>query len=375
MRLKDQKMSKLRVVIIGGGIGGAATAVALKKQGIHAEVYEQAPVLAEVGAGIGLRPPTIQLFKEWGIYEQIEKKSCQSDYMEILTGNGEVKIKESWPVLTDNPEESWARLIHRADLLDTFLAQIPSDSIHLNHRCKSIIQHENYAEVHFENGHSIEADLVIAADGIRSLIRSKLISADKPVYSGFHAYRTIVSEEDTFGMAFDDNILRIYVDGQVQVYLLPLQDRKQVSFDVTAPSLDDAGRPEVAKQEILNHLKNFDPKIQLIVENLNIEDFTCRTLYDIEPLEHWSSGCVTLVGDAAHAMLHNVGQGANQAIQDGGTLAVALGESDTVAEALQKYVTQRKPITTKYQELSRTFPSAEAETAFPEKRHFEKVLN
>ncbi|MFC2948119.1 FAD-dependent monooxygenase [Virgibacillus sediminis] len=375
MRIVDKKISELKVAIIGGGIGGAAAAVALRNEGIHAEVYEQAPVLAEVGAGIGLRSPTVQYFKDWGIYEQVAKKSCQSDYMEILAGNGEVKIKENWPALTDNPKERWARLIHRADLLDTFLSQIPSDSIHLNHRCKSISHHENYVEVHFENGHSIEADLVIGADGIRSLIRSKLISEDKPVYSGFHAYRTIVNKENAFNMASDANILQIYVDGQVQVYLMPLQDRKQVSVDVTAPSSDESWRPKVAKEEILNHLKCFDPKIQRIVENLNIEDFTCRPLYDIKPLERWSFGCVTLLGDAAHAMLHNVGQGANQAIQDGGALAVALRESNTVTEALQKYETRRKPITTKYQQLSRIFPSEEAETAFPEKEHFEKILN
>ena len=374
MSLKN-RLSELRVAIIGGGIGGAAAAVALKNQGIRAEIYEQASVLAEVGAGIGMRPPTVQLFKDWGIYEQIEKRSWQSDTMEILSGKGEVKVKESWPVLTENPEEKWARLIHRADLLNTFLEQLPADSIHLNHRYKSIIQHENYAEVHFENGHTIEADVVIAADGIRSRIRSQLISAEQPVYSGYHAYRTVISEEEAYGMSADDNTLRIYVDGQVQVYLLPLQERKQVSFDVTAPSTDDAWRPEVTKQEILHHLQNFDPNIQRIVENLHIEDFTNRALYDIEPLERWSAGCVTLVGDAAHAMLHNVGQGANQAIQDAGALAVALGESDSVAEALQTYETRRKPIATKYQELSRVFPSQETETAFPEKEHFEKIGN
>ncbi len=104
-----------------------------------------------------------------------------------------------------------------------------------------------------------------------------------------------------------------------------------------------------------------------------IEDFTCRSLYDIEPLVSWSSGCVTLVGDAAHAMLHNQGQGANQAIQDGGALALALAETNTIAEALQLYETRRKPIATTYQELSRMFPSKEAETAFPEKEHFEKI--
>ncbi len=196
MCIKDKEKSELRVAIIGGGIGGAATAVALKNQGIRAEVYEQASVLAEVGAEIGMRPPTVQLFKDWGIYDEVKKKSSQSDYMEILGGNGELIMKENWPVLTDNPEERWARLIHRADLLDTFLAHLPSDSIHLKHRCKSIIPYDDYTEVQFENGHSIEADLVIAADGIHSRIRTELFSSDEPVYSGFHAYRTIVDTED-----------------------------------------------------------------------------------------------------------------------------------------------------------------------------------
>ncbi len=216
MQLRDKQRSDLRIAIIGGGIGGAASALALKKQGIRAEIYEQAPLLAEVGAGIGLRPPTVQLFKDWGIYEQIEQKSDQSNYMEILGRNGEVKIKENWPVLTGNPEESWARLIHRADLLDTLLSQLPADSIHLNYRCQSIKQHENHAEIHFENGHSFEADLIIAADGIRSLTRSELINDVEPVYSGFHAYRTIISEDAALGMASEENNLRKYGDGRGQ---------------------------------------------------------------------------------------------------------------------------------------------------------------
>lgn len=367
-----QSKAELRIAIIGGGIGGAAAAVALRNAGFCPEVYEQAPVLSELGAGIGMRPPTVQYFRDWGIYDQIEKVSCQSEYMEILSGYGDLLIKEKWPVLTNNAEERWARLIHRADLLETLLANLPAGSIHLNHRCASIVQHDHVAEVTFENGRSIEADLVIAADGIRSLVRSKLFSSVEPIYSGFHAYRTIVSKEGSFGMASDENILRIYVDGEVQVYMLPLQNRNQVSFDVTAPSPDSAWRPKITKQDILDQLKNFDPNIRKIVENLSIEDFTCRTLHDIEPLERWSTNCVTLVGDAAHAMLHNQGQGANMAIQDGGALAIALSESETVQEALQKYESGRKPVTTLYQQLSRLFPSQESETAFPEKEHFEK---
>ncbi|MED1605074.1 NAD(P)/FAD-dependent oxidoreductase [Cytobacillus kochii] len=363
-------ISTIKVAIIGGGIGGAAAAIALHKQGIEVDVYEQAPIQREVGAGIGLRPPTIRYFKDWGIYDQIAKKSSESLYMEIIAGNGPVLIKEKWPVLTDNPEEQWARLIHRADLLDIFIAQLPKEKVHLSHRCHSIVENENYVEVLFENGHKIQADLVIAADGIRSIVRSKIFGDIQPVYSGFHAYRTIVDEDATIGMVSEENILRIYVDGQIQVYLLPLQHRKQVSVDITAPSSDASWRPKVTKDEILSHITNYHPNIQKLIESIPLDAFTCRPLYDIDTLDGWSSKRVTLVGDSAHAMLHNQGQGANMAIQDGGALAVALAESTTIEEALSKYEAHRKPITKTYQELSRLFPSQEAKTAFPEKEYF-----
>ncbi|SDH60582.1 salicylate hydroxylase [Alteribacillus persepolensis] len=370
MRLKEKKISKLKVVIIGGGIGGAATAVALKNQGIHADLYEQAPVIKEVGAGIGMRPPTVKFFKDWGIYNEIERKSEKSSFMQILTSTGEVLINEEWPLLTNNPEDRWARLIHRADLIDIFFNQLPSESIHLNHKCDSIIDYGDHAEIHFDNGNSVVADLVIAADGIRSTVRSKLFSNVEPVYSHTHAYRAVVEEKETFNLA-PDNTFKVFVDGETgnHVYFMPLHHRKQVSFDVTVSSADASWRPEVEKKDILQCLENFDSKIQKIAEK--IDNYTCRSIYDIDPLERWHSDCITLLGDAAHAMLHHQGQGANSAIQDGGVLAESIRDAATIPEALQIYQARRKPITDKYQELSRRPPKVEAKTAFPEKSVFE----
>ncbi|WP_227937613.1 FAD-dependent oxidoreductase [Alkalihalobacillus deserti] len=122
-----------------------------------------------------MRPPSVHFFKKWGIYEEIESKSSKSDFMQVVACNGDILVSERWPLLTDNPDGKWARLIHRADLIETFLKQLPSDSIHLSHRLESITNHGNHAEIHFENGHSIEADLVIGADGILPLfVRSYL---------------------------------------------------------------------------------------------------------------------------------------------------------------------------------------------------------
>lgn len=362
--------SQVRVAVIGGGIGGASAAIALRKEGFDVQVYEQAPELKEVGAGIGLRPPSVQCFKDWGIFEAIEAVSTQSSHMEILASNGTLLIKEQWPLLTANEDEKWARLIHRADLLDTLIAQLPKESVHLNHQCIDIVDHGNYAEVEFANGTKIEADLVIAADGIRSPIRKKLMEDVDAVYSGFYAYRALVKQDQTNGMASEENMLRIYVDGDAQVYLLPLETRGEVSVDITVPVEEFSWRPDVTKDDLLESVKNYDPKIKKIIEDLDFASITCRPLCDIEALNKWTTKSVALIGDAAHAMLHNQGQGANMAIQDGGALALALRESETVEEALVKYSEKRIPLGHLYQKLSRIFPSQQAETAFPEKAHF-----
>lgn len=372
MSLKGKNKSELKVAIIGGGFGGAAAAVALHSAGIQADLYEQAPVVGEVGAGIGMRPPTVQCFKEWGIYDAIVNKSTVSYYMQILKGNGEVLINEQWPLLTDNKDERWSRLIHRADFIETFMDHIPAENVHLGHKCETVIEHDDYVEVHFENGKKVKVDLVVGADGIRSIIRKQFISDCEPVPAKAHAYRTVVDNLDAYDFANDD-IFRVYVEGDVMVYLLPLEHRNQLSFDVTVKSEDISWRPAVTNEEILNLLKDFDPKIQEIAETLKIEDYTCRSLFDIEPLENWRTNRIILLGDSAHAMLHHQGSGANMAIQDAQVLAGALRDSDTIPEALQQFQSVRKPITDVYQRLSRQEPTPQSETAFPEKETFEKA--
>lgn len=363
----------LRVAIIGGGYGGAAAAVALHNIGIKADLYEQAPEIGEVGAGIGLRPPSIHCFKEWGIYDAVKKVSTESQYMAVLKGNGEVIVKERWPLLTDNKDERWSRLIHRADFIEVFMDHIPAENVHLGHKCEKVIEHDDYVEVHFENGKKIEVDLVIGADGIRSNIRKQFISDAEPVPAKAHAYRAVVDNWDQFGFE-NDNIFRVYVEGDAMIYLLPLEHRNQVSFDVTVKSEDTSWVPEVTNEQILDIVRNFEPRLQKIAETLTIEDYTCRSLFDIEPLDNWSTNRITLLGDAAHAMLHHQGSGANMAIQDAKALADALRNADTIPEALKKYQEERMPITREYQRLSRQEPTHESTTAFPEKEKFDKEV-
>ena len=365
---------QLRIAIIGGGIAGASVAVALKAKGIRADIYEQAPALGEVGAGIGVRTPSAVAIKKWGLWNELEAVSAESPRMQIVGGEDNVFIEETWPVLVDDDQVSInTRLIHRADLLNLLTTAVPEDQIHLSHRLVDIVDHGTHSTLTFENGTILDADVVIAADGIHSPIRRKLINDQEAVYSGYIAHRVLVDFDATLGKAFEDNTLRIYVDGDNSYYMLPLlKNRRKVSIDITIPG-EFAWRPQLTKEDLLTGIQGFAPTLQKIIENTPFEQIVSRPLCDLEPFDTWSTQTVTLIGDAAHAMLHNQGQGANMAMQDADVLAdelakVVVGEA-TPTQALQNYEEQRKPITKLYQELSRLFPTDQAKTAFPEKAH------
>lgn len=364
---------ELRVAIIGAGIAGSAVAAALVSKGIRADVYEQADVLGEVGAGVGITIPSINALTKWGLKDSFESVTEVSTKMQIIAGDDHLLIEEDWPILTEETVKPYARFTHRADLLDTLVAPIPQNQIHLSHRLIDIQENGSTVEMTFENGKVIESDVVIAADGIYSPVRGKLIGQHEPVYSGYLAHRILIPFEEALGMASEENHLRIYVDGDNSFYLLPLtKNRNQVSVDITVPG-EFALRPQLTKEQIMESIKNFGPTLQKIVDNLPMEKIVSRPLSDLDPFDTWSTNTVTLIGDAAHAMLHNRGQGANMALQDADVLADVLAEvvagNLTVAEALKDYEEKRKPVTKFYQDLSRLFPTDQAKTAFPEKAH------
>ncbi|WP_007023218.1 FAD-dependent oxidoreductase [Saccharomonospora iraqiensis] len=366
--MQKTQLENLTIAVVGGGYGGAVAAVALRQLGADVHVYEQAPAIRQVGAGIGLRPPTIELFRRLGIFDAIAAVSSPSDYFEICTATGEVLHREPWPKMHDYAEVNHTRFIHRGDFIEALLRLLPDEVVHLDHRLTDIEDRGGSATLTFAGGKTVTADLVIGADGIRSAVRNQLFSDREPVFSGEHAHRTVISVDDTYGMAVDDN-LRLYMnDKGTMVYFLPLRHRHQVSFDITALSRDASWAPEVTREGLVALLEDFDERLVNITRNLDLNAVTSRAVFDIDPVDTWHSDRVALLGDAAHAMLHHQGQGANQAIQDAGGLADALVEADSVAEALALYQARRKPDTDELQRISRKSWDADAvDTAFPEK--------
>jgi salicylate hydroxylase len=369
--MKAEELKNLTIAIIGGGYAGATAALALHQIGAQVKVYEQAKQIHEVGAGIGLRPAVIKLFRKLGIYEDIAAVTTGSPAHDIFDAQGNLIHSEQWPHLNDDGEDNSTRFIHRGDFIDVLTGLLPEGVLELDHKAAEIIDNGDSATVKFTNGQEITADIVVGADGIRSRVR-RLFSDNEPVPARAHAYRVVIDGKDAEGLLTDDNF-RMYIDKETNgmIYFLPLRHRGengQVSFDITVPSDDISWNPQVTKEQMLHAVRNFDERLVRIVEKLDMDQVNARSAHDIDPVDVWNSKSVVLIGDAAHAMLHHQGQGANSAVLDGGILADKLVESGTVGEALDAYTAERKEPTQALQRISRASWDPNAiTTAFPEK--------
>lgn len=366
MDINDIK--NLKIAIVGGGYGGASVAKALQCVGAeNVHVYEQASALAQVGAGIGLRPPSVELFRRWGTFDAIAAVSSPSEFLEIITGDGTMVLaQEEWPFMHAYEQVNHNRIIHRGDFIDALLGALPEGMVHTGCKLSSIEDHGDTSTLTFENGETATADLVIGADGIRSVVRNQLFSQKEPVFSGEHAYRAVVSIEDAHGLVTDNNPRFYMGENGTIAYNLPLRHRGQLSYDITAPSDDDSWAPEITTEYLEKILDGFDERIVQVARELDIAQVTSRSVFDIDPIDSWHTDSVALLGDAAHAMLHHQGQGANSAILDAEGLAQALVAGDSVKDALAIYEADRKPLTDELQRVSRLgWNSGAVESAFP----------
>ncbi|MFI0237680.1 FAD-dependent oxidoreductase [Streptomyces sp. NPDC016845] len=360
--MQSSDLEDLKIAIVGAGYGGAAAAKALSLLGADVTVHEQASRIREVGAGIGLRPVTMNRFRQWGIFDAIARVSSPSEHFEILTPTGAPIMKEAWPA---DGDQTRTHLIHRGDFIEALLGALPEGMVRLGHRLESVEDRGDRSVLTFADGTTTEADLVIGADGIKSVVRRQLFSDQEPVFSGEHAYRAVISVDDAHGMVTDDN-LRMYIGRGTKVYLLPLLHRDQVSFDITALCPDGTWTPQVTKEDILRTVEGFDERLVAITRGLDMDTVNIRAVYDIDPVDTWHSDSVVLVGDAAHSMLHHQGQGANSAIEDAGALADALTRTGSLKEGLALYQATRKPVTDKLQAISRQgWTEDEIDEVFP----------
>ncbi|HEV2124465.1 MAG TPA: FAD-dependent monooxygenase, partial [Chloroflexota bacterium] len=180
----------LRVAIIGGGIGGIAAANALLQRGLDVHVYEQASALTEVGAGLALQPNGVRMLRRLGFGDDIARLAARWCDPQFRRPDGTF-IARMWPPEQDGQIEFYG--IHRADLLQVLVDNLPRDVVKTGHRCTGFAQDDEQAVVTFANGERVEADVVVAADGIHSTLQQYVVAPSAPIPSGSVAYRGVVS--------------------------------------------------------------------------------------------------------------------------------------------------------------------------------------
>jgi salicylate hydroxylase len=323
-------MAKLRphVMIVGGGIGGLFAGNALIAHGLKVSVYEQAPALGEVGAGVYITPNSVRHLERVGLGPAVEKWGARVGPKSHYFRHDGTPIA---PVqVTDLYGWNATFGMHRADLVDFLAAALPPGVVHCDHRGIAFEQVADVARVKFANGATAEADVVVAADGIHSELRPYVFPPSKPVFHGNISYRGLVSRERLPDWPMDR--WQMWAGPAKHFLVFPVRHGEMVNYVGFVPadqemkeSWSAPGDPDVLRREF----EGWDPRIGSVLEQV---DKTFRwALYDREPLPTWTKGRLTLLGDAAHPMLPHLGQGANQSIEDGMALATILAQVDNAA--------------------------------------------
>jgi salicylate hydroxylase len=333
-----------RIVIIGGGIGGLAAALALERRGAETIVCEQAPRLSEIGAGLNLTPNAIKALRALGVEDQVNAIASGSDFLNIRswksgrfisrTRRGDFREKFGAPNLS----------VHRADLLNVLSGALKTTDVRTGLRAVSVEGRANNAVARFADGSEIEADIVVGADGIHSAVRESLFGADAPRFTGCICWRGMA---EAAAIPRDINITdgALWMGPHGHVVHYPVRRGELLNivahFDSDAWT-EESWTRECDVAEVMTTYARWNSQLTRI--------FPCSTrwykwaLYDRDPLETWSVGRATLLGDSAHAMLPYLGQGAAQAIEDACVLAAAVAKhAGDLDAALSAYERIRAP--------------------------------
>ncbi|MER5183710.1 FAD-dependent monooxygenase [Streptomyces sp. NPDC002896] len=345
-----------RIAIIGGGIGGLAAAAFLRRAGLTATVYEQAPALGEVGAGLVVAPNAVRLLRRLGVMERFLRRAVPLDWgWEFRRwADGSVLSVEKLSGVCEGLYGDRTYVIHRADLLDTVKAAVPGEWVRLGARCTAVDAGSDGALLCFADGSRVEADVVIGADGVHSVVRGAVAEPAPPEYSGLCAFRTIVPARSAPDFALRPAQTLWLGPGRHFVHY-PIAGGQAVNVFAAAPaggSLDESWSATATIEEFHSEFAGWDPRVTDLITAGGVPGRWA--LLDRAPLRHWSRGRVTLLGDAAHPMFPFFAQGAAQSIEDAAVLARCLAASvDDPEQALKRYEAARIDRTTRLQEVSR----------------------
>ncbi len=337
--------NSLRVAVVGGGIGGLATGLALTRRGIDVTVHEQAPALGEVGAGVQLTPNSIRLLDRLGVGSELRRfgvplHSRHSTYYR-MDGTPVAPI-----LTTDSTGENHIYGMHRADLVNILAAALPDGVVRTDHRCVGMGRDGAETRLTFSDRSVVTADVVVGADGIHSTVQHHLVEPARPVDSGSVAYRGLLPAAALPSWPRDR--FELWMGDGKHLLVFPVRSGTLINYVGFVPGHERAEESWSAPgdtAELVAAFQGWDTRVQQLLAAVRTTFWW--GLYDREPLPRWTDGRIVLLGDAAHPMLPHLGQGANQSIEDAITLSVVLAGAtpDTAPERLRHYEALRRPRT------------------------------
>ena len=322
-----------RVAIIGGGIGGLATAIALRRAGIEADVYERSPHFGEVGAGITLWPNATRILLDLGVGEAIVARGRRFPESELLTATGVVLARTSVRDIEEYFDAPCIAL-HRAELHRALVDALPARGLFTGAVCQGVATNGDRATATFADGRTVDADLIVGADGIRSVVRSAVQPRVTPRYAGYTGWRGIAT-----GIALDST-LETWGHG-LRFGIVPLLGDRVYWFATRNAAAGTKIEPAQLKKMLLELFASWHYPIVELIRHTAAEAILQNDIYDIAPFSPWSKGRIVLLGDSAHATTPNLGQGACMAIESAAALAEELTRTESVTDAIRGFEKRR----------------------------------
>ncbi len=323
----------MKITIIGAGIGGLTTAIALIQKGFDVEIFENSLEFKKAGSGINLAINAMQVYKRLGVYDDILKKANYTNSMNALTKKLNPITKANFKKFEEKYDVKTVA-IHRATLHQILINHIGNTKIHLNKKLKYLEEKHGMITLSFEDGTEHISTVVIGADGIHSNVRKSIFKNTELRDAKQVCWRGIASIK--LGNKYKTELNEIWGKGN-RFGFVHISENEVYWF-----ALINKNKFNNKEVNLLNVFSNYPELVKNILSNTDKTDIICNEIWDLKPIEKWFKGNVCLLGDACHATTPNMGQGAVQAIESAMALSICLKEERNINTAFLKYEKLRK---------------------------------
>lgn len=337
----------VKILIAGAGIGGLTTAACLLQDGYNVELYEQAPELGEIGAGIQCSAPAVKVFKHIGIADKIDEVGVKPKAFEFkLYDTGELLHKV--PLAEQHLQMHGAAYyhIHRSDLhkilADRVLELNPS-CVFLNSTAVGFEENDKSVILKLSDGRKVEGDILIGADGIKSAVRDQVVGKTPPDYTGQVAWRATVPTS-RLPENFMDTISAIWCGPKKHAVIYYLRVGELLNFVACVENAqwqEESWTVKADWQELKDDFSGWHRDIQTIIDNVDKDQCYRWALNNRKPINNWRTNRAVLMGDAAHSTLPYMASGAVMAIEDGAVFTRALNLNENIVDALDMFQRNR----------------------------------